>query len=515
MSRTRQATWNYLSTLLYTAVTLVVGLAATPRLVRWLTPARFGAARVLTEWGGSLALLELGLGGAMQPLLARALGRGDEPALRRAVAAGVRAYLRATVLAVAVGLVLAPVIDRLALRPEDRAIAGLVADLRRAWLVGLIGLLPLALAPFKALVDARQRGYWINLLLTAQGLLIAALALGLARAGWGVTGQALAVALGVLPAPVVLAWAGARRHPGLLAAAVAAAPDPAARRALRALSVPTLLVTLGGRLGLLTDYILVGRLVGLEASAALFVTQRLAVLFQAQLQGLGGACWAGLAELHARRPRAVFNRRLVELTRLVAVLGVAGLGPIVAYNRHFVDLWMGAPPGRAGYGGDAVIAAAAANAWLLAVVSLWGWCFTGTGQIRRLVAPTVVGAAVNLAASIALTRRLGLLGPLLGTTVALLAVHLWWVPLRLRRAFGTPLRPLAWALAAPLAAGLPYGLGLWWLAHAHRPAGWPGLAAEMAAAALGFLALSALPVLLDPAGRALWRVRLAGLKATR
>src|SRR4051812_13887560 len=175
MNRTGLATWNYLSSLLYTGTTLAVGLVATPYLMQWLTPARFGAVRVLAEWYGYLALLELGLGGALQPLLARALGTGDEPALRRTVVAGVRAYLKVTALSVAVGLPLVAAIDRLALRPEDRAIAGLVADLRRAWLVGLVGFLPLGLVPFKALVDARQRGYWINLLLTAQGLLIAGL----------------------------------------------------------------------------------------------------------------------------------------------------------------------------------------------------------------------------------------------------------------------------------------------------------------------------------------------------
>ena len=76
MSRTRRATWNYLGALLFTGVTLAAGLVATPYLVGWLTPARFGAFRMLTEWSGALALLELGLGGALQPLLARGWAGG-------------------------------------------------------------------------------------------------------------------------------------------------------------------------------------------------------------------------------------------------------------------------------------------------------------------------------------------------------------------------------------------------------------------------------------------------------
>ena len=268
---------------------------------------------------------------------------------------------------------------------------------------------------------------------------------------------------------------------------------------------------LSGRLGLLTDAIVAGRLLGLEAPAVLFVTQRLAALAQAQLQGIGAASWAGLAELHAQGRTDVFNRRLVELTRLVAVLGVAALAPIVAYNRRFFELWMLARMGPQGYGGDAVAAVAAFNALVLAVVSLWNWCFSGTGQVHRVAGASALGAAINLAASVALTRSLGVVGPLLGTTIAYLSIQAWVLPLLLRRTFGTPLGPLLRAVALPLAWGLPYAAALSWLARSHPPRGWPGLAAAMALAALGFLAFAAL-ALLGPDDRALSRARLAALR---
>jgi O-antigen/teichoic acid export membrane protein len=502
MSRTRRATWNYLSSLLFTAVTLVVGLVATPFLVRWLGKGQFGAFRVLTDWAGYLALLELGVGGALQPMLAHALGRGDEPALARTLAAGVRAYVRTTLLCLAVGLGLALVVDRLVGVP-----AGFAADLRRAWIISAtVGVLPFCFSPLKMLVDAQQRGYWISLLLTVQGLLITAMSLLLAWAGWGITGQALAVAVGVLPVPVVLAWAGLRRHPGLLRATLAARPDPETLRSLRSLSGPALAMTLCGRVGLLTDNIIVGRLIDLETVTLLVVTQKLVVMGQTQLQNIGAASWAGLAEMHAQGHRDLFNRRLIELTRLVAVLGVAGLAPVVAYNRHFIGLWMG--PGN--FAGEWVTVVGAINALLLASLSLWNWCFSGTGQLRRVVGAAAVGTAINLAASVLFTWRLGPVGPLLGTLVSFLAVNLWYMPLQLRRTFGTPLRPLALALGTPLAWCLPYAAALWGIARVHTPRGWPGLALEMGLAALGFLAFS-YAVLLGPADRAAWRARLAGL----
>src|SRR5205085_9661867 len=123
--------------------------------------------------------------------LARALGRGDERALQQTIAAGVRAYLGVTLLTLAVGLALTPLIPRFASQLSPATIA----DLRRAWVIGLIGFLPLGLVPFRAIVEARQQGYRVNLLLVGQSLLITAVALVLARSGWGITGQALAGAL--------------------------------------------------------------------------------------------------------------------------------------------------------------------------------------------------------------------------------------------------------------------------------------------------------------------------------
>ena len=61
-----------------------------------------------------------------------------------------------------------------------------------------------------------------------------------------------------------------------------------------------LIVQLSGRLSFLTDSYIVGRVLSPEAIASLFATVRLAQLAQSQLQMVGNASWAGLAELHGR-----------------------------------------------------------------------------------------------------------------------------------------------------------------------------------------------------------------------
>ena len=195
-------------------------------------------------------------------------------------------------------------------------------------------------------------------------------------------------------------------------------------------------------------------------------------------------------------------------------MAVAGLAPIAAYNARFIALW--APRGFAATPGEAaaITLVASANALMFALASLWCWSFTAAGEARKLVPVTLASTAVNFAASVALTRGLGMVGPLLGTASASLLVQSWYLPRMLRREFGIRPPALAAAVLRPLAWGVPYGAGLWALARAWPPSGWVGLAAAAAAGCSGSLALSYLAVL-GPADRLAWRSRLAAILPAR
>ena len=113
MTRGRRSILNYLSATGLTAVTMVVGLISVPFIVRWLGDERYGAFRAAVDWFGYLSLLELGLAGALLPLLARALSLYDDTVVERTVAAGIRAYARVTALMILAALVLVAFITRL------------------------------------------------------------------------------------------------------------------------------------------------------------------------------------------------------------------------------------------------------------------------------------------------------------------------------------------------------------------------------------------------------------------
>lgn len=478
MSRTYRATASYLSGSLYTAVTLIIAFISTPLLIKWLGNERFGAFRVLTEWFGYLGIVELGIGGALLPLLAKAVGSGDESSVRRTMTTAFRAYLGICAATIISGIVLATVITHLV--PISPA---LNVDLQRGWLIALLGAFYLPFAPFRALIEATQRSYWIHALLLLQSLLTTAFALLFAWRGWGISGQLAAILLGGAPFHVAMAYIVLKGSRGMVSQILQVKADDETTQQLWSLNRPTLVFNVCGRVSYLTDGIVVAYLLGPAFVTPLFITQRLSQIIQGQLQAVSNSSWAALAELHTQSRNETFNQRVIQLTKIITILGVACLLPVITYNQHFVDMWTGS----AQFAGGFVTSVACVNAYMIAVISLWMWCFSGTGQVRKILPVTINNAVVNLIASLLLTPRLGLIGPLLGTMIALLTTKFWYLPVLLRRSFGTSLFMLFRAVSAPLILAVPCGIAAGWLASLYVPSNFVMLILQMGIAAVLYL----------------------------
>ena len=129
------------------------------------------------------------------------------------------------------------------------------------------------------------------------------------------------------------------------------------------------------------------------------------------------------------------------------------------------------------------------DALLWAVFTVWGWALLGAGHLRWWVPFAVLSTLVNVVVSVLGTTTLGLVGPLLGTTTALLLVTSWALPRVLRRAFGIPPWTLWQPALAPLRWGLPFATALWAVAAYHPPGGWLEFIAMVGPSAAGGLGL--------------------------
>lgn len=448
---------TFASGLVYTLVTVLLGFIATPLLVRWLGDTRYGAYRAAQDWFGHLTLLDLGLGGALAPLLAVTLARRREK-LPLVLRTAVYAYARVAGLMLLASLPLALLMPHLV-----RVGPALRHDLILGSLLGMAGALLLPLYPYRQLLEAAQHGYWINFFLLAQALFTVGLALVLARAGWGIAGQFAALTAGVLLSSLAFAW----RARKILPIPAWGRPDPTTLAQLRRQQWPAWILSLSGRVQLLSDNMIVAALLSPAAVVPFFITQKLTALGQREAQRLSGASWPALAEMHARGELPLFRRRLLELTRLTSVAGCLLMLPVALFNREFITAWMGARY----YAGFSLTLFAALNAVLQSLLTVWQYCLDSTGEMRRVVPLAAAQGTLNLAASLLLTWRLGMIGPVLGTTVAFAGIGLWRFPVLLRRSFQVSPFRLLWALILPAGLALLVGLPGWLWARQFPPLG--------------------------------------------
>src|SRR4051794_5691315 len=106
MTRVARSGLNYVTGLMLSLTTLALSLWATPRILHYLNDERAGAFRAMMDWLGYLALLELGLSGALMPLIAAAISKSDQSRLRGLLGEGFRIYRRVALLMIAAALVL-------------------------------------------------------------------------------------------------------------------------------------------------------------------------------------------------------------------------------------------------------------------------------------------------------------------------------------------------------------------------------------------------------------------------
>ncbi len=471
MSRTRRSAWNFGTAFLSAAVTVLLGFVGTPLIIRLLGAERFGAFRVLLDWLGNLALLDFGVSGSVSARLAPRIATADRTGIFNILAAGLRTQMNVTAAMLLGGLGLIIALPHLMHSKSFGA-----AELRLSACILLIPAIWTPLSVFRALLDARQQSYLINMLLTLQAALTTGLLIATAWAGWGLIGQAAGVALASLPLAAMLLFRGLVEFREVFTAK----PTPAALTDVRSLSLPTFVFNLTSRAALSSDNILIAWIVGPAAVAPFFLTQRLAQVVQSQLQGIGNATWAGMVELHAQGHSGRFCTRLMELTSLVSGVGLVVLIPVAAYNRNFLSLWVGSRQ----YANDWVTVLACVNAWIWSITSLWGWPISGGGYIAVWTPYAVCFAVINIAISVVGTEFAGLAGPLIGTLSGFVLVHVWAMPRVLGRIFGRRLRSLWTPVLIHLIWGVPFGVVVWWMARNRAPVGWLMLAFESGLTAL-------------------------------
>lgn len=493
-----------LMTWVQSIMTVLVGFIATPYLLRYLGDHQLGAYRTFESWAGYLAFASLALAGGVSIIAFRARDAAAPGStvlgiLRSGIVLQARQALVLLVpAALAFGWLMPEIVP---IMPEFRSMLrwGAMAALVVAALVTPLGL-------FRSVLEYSQLGYRVSVAVAVQSLVITLLGVWMAWAGFGLPGMFAAGIIGTLVFHALLVYFAR----GIVAPLRRATPVSIDRRALWGFRWPLAAAAVGNQVNLLSDVIIVGYVASLEAVNPFTFTQRLVNFAASFTNTLGGVSWAGLVDLRTRGESAAFEARVLELVRLMTGVGTAVVGAVVAYNEHFVTLWVGAQY----YGGDALTILTAAQGIIFGFYLLFAWVIDSQGLTRHRVMVSMLGSALKIGLSFVLGFRFGLPGVALATCLGYLATDAWYCPLLFSRHYGVPFRRIIRVLVLGIAAGLPWAATLWFVARQFEITTRTGLFSHLALAGLATVAYSWL-VVLSPTDRALWRARLLGSGAAR
>lgn len=383
-----------------------VGLAA-----RALSAAELGVVSVLTALVVFFGFGDFGLGSMLMTRLPAAHARGDVAEMRRLVSSVMSAMLLVSAVVIVVGTGSVFVLPwRTALGAESIPVFELRWSLIAFVWIGAIGIV--ATVGMRVL-SAMQRGALIRALNSLAAVVtVAAVAL------CSVTHAPMWAYVIAIAAPttfiglVELGWAVFVLYPYLAFDRTVLDLAEGARCLRTGLGYAVLSL---GWVGAYTlDAIVVSSVLGAAKAAVFAIAARLFSLVGGTLTIAGQQMWPAISEALARGDVDWVRRRFRHSIMLAAAASAGGSLVLVVAGRAVARIWVGAdlvPP-------LSLFVVFAVWTVYMTVMTQYSYLLFAQERIRTLAALGVLLAAVNLAASILLTRWFGLVGPILGNLVA-------------------------------------------------------------------------------------------------
>jgi len=509
MTRTRRAAWGVATSYASTLATAVAGFVLVPIVLRFVTREEYGLWAAVGQAFAYLALLDLGVGGAVvrrtAQLRERAVTGLAPDAASRTVSTAIAIYSGLALVFLACGLAVSGVLPRmLHLTPVRERMAWLLFVLMTVY--GALSF-PLRVS-LKALYGFQQMAL-ANAITAIENIASPIVAVVLLAAGFGL----VALPLGSMAAGCLAAIAGLivlhRVVPNL-----AIGWRHASRGEARELFTWSWLLWLNSFAVIViyqTDNLVVASGQGLTAATVYTLTSRLPLYAMPIIAALGDSCLPAAVELGEQGKLDAMRDAYVRVMRLTAAAALAVGVVSVSFNEPFMRLWVGAH----NYGGAALTLAFAAILFYRVMMQSAAIVVIGTGRIRGVVAMSVVEAALNLGLSLWWVGRYGLIGVAAGTAVAGALTSGWYVPRVVCRALRLRASDFLWhGIARPAICAAPAILAAVAWRDAGLTATWLGLAVSVAivAGAYGFAFLF---VGLDRSERDLLYARLGAASRTR
>jgi O-antigen/teichoic acid export membrane protein len=415
--RYRRAAWAGITASISRIVSLSASLLTVRLTYRYLGAERYGMWMTITSVVMMLGFADFGMSNGLVNVVADALGRGDRAAAKQAAASAFWMLSAVAVMVLLVAAGASPFIDPSRWLNVHSALA--VHESGLALLVFLLCfVLNLPLGAVRGVQTGMQNAFVSNL--------------------WNILGSVLSVVAllvvmhlhGGLPL-LVLALSG----PPLLAMALNGVElfgwsHPELRPAPKAFSQTTArhLLHIGGMffllqlayaVGMQVDNVVIAQILGPASVAAYAIPARLFNLIPSFLVMLSSAMWPAYADALAQLDGPWIRRSFKRVMIGGSAISIAATGILVVFGNAILKVWVG-PQVQASV---ALLLAFGLQCVLHAYLQPISLLLNGLGQLRVQVITALLSAAANLTLSIIFVKLYGIIGVVLGTTVALLLVQ--------------------------------------------------------------------------------------------
>jgi len=184
------------------------------------------------------------------------------------------------------------------------------------------------------------------------------------------------------------------------------------------------LLSIGSQIVFNTDNIVIARVLGVGMVASYAIAFRFNQFAMAFINKLSEVFYPFISELHAAGDRGRLNDYFNESTKLTVALATPIVFILIFWGQKILQLWIG--PENVVI--KPIIIILAGITLVSSIIRPGALALQGIGKVRELVLFNFLEALLNLAISIVLVIKVGLIGAAVGTIAAMCMTNLWYVP---------------------------------------------------------------------------------------
>lgn len=395
---------NFTTSLFKAFCTSLFGFLITPIIILNVGDEAYGLYKLMFDWLSNVWMFDLGVSGAFLAVSAIYYKKN----ITDVYADGFRLHLKVLPILIASSVIFYFIILNLV---ELKDVS--LATYSLSFLILALTFLFYPLNIFRQYFEVSERSSLINWITIAQLFCTNLLLLIMAKLGMGLIGICAAYSLFVILGYLVIYYFFYREQKIGFVALLKGSGKYTSE--IKKTGKSYLSINISQKISFLADNSIIAYFYSPAQVVLFFISQRLAGLFQTQIQGLSFSAWASLIDFYNNDERGHFRDKFIEVLKLNFLIASLAFVLCVVYNESFIRLWIGSK-----YYID--------NSFNLIVSSLLvvntlnffiGHIITGTGLVKTQSRAYIVLGVANLILSIVFAYYLGFHGPVLASLLTM------------------------------------------------------------------------------------------------